>query len=110
MPQLQRIYGTAWATEDELDAYLKQIEEAEKRDHRKLGREMDLFHFQEEAPGSVFWHPKGWELFQTLIDYMRRAQQRGRLSRGERARSMIDKRCGRSPGHWENYRENMFTT
>ncbi|HRN89123.1 MAG TPA: TGS domain-containing protein, partial [Hyphomicrobium sp.] len=75
-PQLQRIYGTAWASEDDLKAYLHQIEEAEKRDHRRLGREMDLFHFQEEAPGSVFWHPKGWTLFQTLIGYMRRAQQR----------------------------------
>ncbi|MCC7253134.1 threonine--tRNA ligase, partial [Hyphomicrobium sp.] len=75
-PQLQRIYGTAFAAEDELKAYLTQLEEAEKRDHRKLGREMDLFHFQEEAPGSVFWHPKGWMLFQTLIAYMRRAQSR----------------------------------
>ncbi|MGA7117602.1 MAG: threonine--tRNA ligase, partial [Hyphomicrobium sp.] len=75
-PQLQRIYGTAWATEEELKAYLHQLEEAEKRDHRRLGREMDLFHFQEEAPGSVFWHAKGWTLFQTLIAYMRRAQQR----------------------------------
>ena len=69
---LQRIYGTAWATEDELADYLHRLEEAEKRDHRKLGREMDLFHFQEEAPGSVFWHAKGWTLFQTLIAYMRR--------------------------------------
>ena len=71
---LSRIYGTAFAKQDELDAYLKQIEEAEKRDHRKLGREMDLFHFQEEAPGSVFWHPKGWTLFQTLENYIRRRQ------------------------------------
>ena len=78
-PQLQRIYGTAWTTEDELKAYLHQLEEAEKRDHRKLGREMDLFHFQEEAPGSVFWHPKGWTLFQTLIAYMRRAPEPRRL-------------------------------
>src|SRR6202034_1255505 len=71
---LSRIYGTAFAKQEELDAYLKQIEEAEKRDHRKLGREMDLFHFQEEAPGSVFWHPKGWTLFQTLENYIRRRQ------------------------------------
>ncbi len=73
-PMLQRIYGTAWASEDDLKAYLHQLEEAEKRDHRRLGREMDLFHFQEEAPGAVFWHPKGWALFRTLIGYMRRRQ------------------------------------
>ena len=69
-----RIYGTAFARQEELDAYLKQLEEAERRDHRRLGREMDLFHFQEEGPGTVFWHPKGWTLFQTLISYMRRRQ------------------------------------
>src|SRR4029079_11347594 len=74
-PMITRIYGTAFAKQDELDAYLKQMEEAEKRDHRKLGREMDLFHFQEEAPGSVFWHPKGWTLFQQLEDYIRRRQR-----------------------------------
>ena len=68
---LTRIYGTAWTTEKDLEQHLLQIEEAEKRDHRKLGREMDLFHFQEEAPGAVFWHPKGWTLFQSLINYMR---------------------------------------
>ena len=85
-PQLQRIYGTAFATEDELKAYLHQLEEAEKRDHRKLGREMDLFHFQEEAPGSVFWHPKGWTLFQTLIAYMRRAAAARRLHGSQLAR------------------------
>ena len=82
---LSRIYGTAFAKQEELDAYLKQIEEAEKRDHRRLGREMDLFHFQEEAPGSVFWHPKGWTLFQTLENYIRRRQTRRRLCRGQRA-------------------------
>ena len=82
---LSRIYGTAFAKQEELDAYLKQIEEAEKRDHRKLGREMDLFHFQEEAPGSVFWHPKGWTLFQTLENYIRRRQTRCRLCRGQLA-------------------------
>ncbi len=85
-PQLQRVYGTAWATEEELKAYLHQLEEAEKRDHRKLGREMDLFHFQEEAPGSVFWHPNGWTLFQTLIAYMRRRLGESRLHRGQLSR------------------------
>ena len=71
---LQRIYGTAWETQEDLDSYLTRLEEAEKRDHRKLGKELDLFHFQEEAPGSVFWHPKGWSLFQNLINYMRKRQ------------------------------------
>lgn len=75
-PMLQRIYGTAWRDQAELDNHLRLLEEAEKRDHRKLGREMDLFHFQEEAPGSVSWHPKGWTLFQTLIDHVRRRQAR----------------------------------
>ncbi len=108
-PQLQRIYGTAFATQEELDAYLKQIEEAEKRDHRKLGREMDLFHFQEEAPGSVFWHPKGWTLFQTLISYMRRQQQKaGYLE--VNSPDMMEKHFWELSGHWENYGENMFTT
>jgi threonyl-tRNA synthetase len=108
-PQLQRIYGTAWTTEDELKAYLHQLEEAEKRDHRKLGREMDLFHFQEEAPGSVFWHPKGWTLFETLIAYMRRAQNRaGYLE--VNSPDMMEKHFWELSGHWENYGENMFTT
>ena len=108
-PQLQRIYGTAFATQEDLDAHLKQIEEAEKRDHRKLGREMDLFHFQEEAPGSVFWHPKGWTLFQTLIAYMRRQQQRaGYLE--VNSPDMMEKHFWELSGHWENYGENMFTT
>ena len=108
-PQLQRIYGTAFATEAELDAHLKQIEEAEKRDHRKLGREMDLFHFQEEAPGSVFWHAKGWTLFQSLIAYMRRRQQ---VAGYEEVNSpdMMEKHFWELSGHWENYGENMFTT
>jgi threonyl-tRNA synthetase len=108
-PQLQRIYGTAFATEDELKAYLHQLEEAEKRDHRKLGREMDLFHFQEEAPGSVFWHPKGWTLFQTLIAYMRRAQQRAGYMEVNTP-DMMEKHFWELSGHWENYGENMFTT
>ncbi len=107
--QLQRIYGTAWATQEELDAYLKQIEEAEKRDHRKLGREMDLFHFQEEAPGSVFWHEKGWTLFQTLISYMRRQQQKAGYQEVNTP-DMMEKHFWELSGHWENYGENMFTT
>ncbi len=108
-PQLQRIYGTAFATQDELDAYLKQIEEAEKRDHRKLGREMDLFHFQEEAPGSVFWHAKGWTLFQSLIAYMRRRQQAAGYNEVN-SPDMMEKHFWELSGHWENYGENMFTT
>ncbi len=107
--QLQRIYGTAWATQEELDAYLKQIEEAEKRDHRKLGREMDLFHFQEEAPGSVFWHAKGWTLFLTLINYMRRQQQKAGYMEVN-SPDMMEKHFWELSGHWENYGENMFTT
>ena len=108
-PQLQRVYGTAWATEAELAAYLKQIEEAEKRDHRKLGREMDLFHFQEEGPGVVFWHPKGWELFQSLINYMRRRQNAAGY-REVNAPQILDKSLWETSGHWETFRENMFTT
>ncbi|HEX5958120.1 MAG TPA: threonine--tRNA ligase, partial [Hyphomicrobiaceae bacterium] len=108
-PQLQRIYGTAWATEEELKAYLHMLEEAEKRDHRKLGREMDLFHFQEEGPGVVFWHPKGWELFQTLINYMRRRQTAAGY-REVNAPQILDKALWETSGHWETFRENMFTT
>ncbi len=108
-PQLQRIYGTAWATDAELAAYLKQIEEAEKRDHRKLGREMDLFHFQEEGPGVVFWHPKGWELFQNLVAYMRRRQNAAGY-REVNAPQILDKSLWETSGHWDWYRENMFTT
>jgi threonyl-tRNA synthetase len=105
-PMLTRIYGTAFARQEDLDAYLKQIEEAEKRDHRKLGRELDLFHFQEEGPGVVFWHPKGWTIFQGLIAYMRR-----RLS-GDysevNAPQILDKTLWETSGHWDWYRENMF--
>ncbi len=108
-PQLQRIYGTAWATEEELKAYLHRLEEAEKRDHRKLGREMDLFHFQEEAPGSVFWHPKGWTLFLTLIGYMRRRLDREGYQEVNTP-DMMEKHFWELSGHWENYGENMFTT
>jgi threonyl-tRNA synthetase len=108
-PQLQRVYGTAWATEQELSAYLKMIEEAEKRDHRKLGREMDLFHFQEEGPGVVFWHPKGWELFQSLINYIRRRQNAAGY-REVNGPQILDKSLWEASGHWATFRENMFTT
>ncbi len=108
-PQLQRIYGTAFATEAELKDYLHRLEEAEKRDHRKLGREMDLFHFQEEAPGSVFWHPKGWTLFQNLIAYMRRRLDKDGYQEVN-SPDMMEKHFWELSGHWENYGENMFTT
>ncbi len=104
--QLQRVYGTAWASEKELADYLRMLEEAEKRDHRKLGREMDLFHFQEEGPGTVFWHSKGWTLFQNLVSYMRR-----RLS-GDyeevNAPQVLDKSLWETSGHWGWYQDNMF--
>jgi threonyl-tRNA synthetase len=108
-PKLQRIYGTAWATDAELAEYLRQLEEAEKRDHRKLGREMDLFHFQEEGPGVVFWHPKGWELFQSLINYMRRRQNAVGY-REVNGPQILDKSLWETSGHWETFREHMFTT
>ncbi|MGI9422215.1 MAG: threonine--tRNA ligase [Hyphomicrobiaceae bacterium] len=108
-PMLQRIYGTAWASDKELKAYLHRLEEAEKRDHRKLGREMDLFHFQEEGPGVVFWHPKGWELFQRLTNYMRRRQNDAGY-REVNAPQILDKALWEASGHWDWYRENMFTT
>ncbi len=107
--QLQRIYGTAWANEEQLAAYLHMLEEAEKRDHRRLGREMDLFHFQEEAPGAVFWHAKGWTLFQTLISYMRRRQQaEGYLE--VNSPDMMERTLWEQSGHWEKFGENMFVT
>jgi threonyl-tRNA synthetase len=103
---LTRIYGTAWAKQEELDAYLKMMEEAEKRDHRKLGRELDLFHFQEEGPGVVFWHAKGWSIFQAVVAYMRR---RLAIDYDEvNAPQMLDKSLWETSGHWEWYRENMF--
>ena len=105
-PMLTRIYGTAFAKQEDLDAYLKQIEEAEKRDHRKLGRELDLFHFQEEGPGVVFWHPKGWTIFQQLIAYMRR-RLLGDYSEVN-APQILDKVLWETSGHWDWYRENMF--
>jgi threonyl-tRNA synthetase len=105
-PQLQRIYGVAFADEKELAAFLHQQEEAEKRDHRKLGREMDLFHFQEEGPGTVFWHPKGWAIFQEMISYMRR---RLRADYKEvNAPILLDKSLWETSGHWGWYKENMF--
>ena len=108
-PMLQRIYGTAWASEKDLNAYLTMLEEAEKRDHRRLGREMDLFHFQEEAPGAVFWHAKGWTLFQELINYMRRRQNDGGYVEVN-SPDMMDKALWEKSGHWEKFGENMFTT
>ncbi|HXF52520.1 MAG TPA: threonine--tRNA ligase [Hyphomicrobiaceae bacterium] len=104
--QLQRIYGTAWATEAELTAYLKRLEEAEKRDHRRLGREMDLFHFQEEGPGVVFWHAKGWTMFQELIAYMRR-RLKGTYQEVN-APQLLDKSLWETSGHWGWFRESMF--
>ncbi|WP_420426841.1 threonine--tRNA ligase [Algiphilus sp.] len=107
--QLQRIYGLAFADDKQLKAHLRMLEEAEKRDHRKLGRQLDLFHFQEEAPGSVFWHPKGWTVFQGLIDYMRRQQLRAGYQEVNTP-DMMDLSLWKRSGHWENYGENMFTT
>jgi threonyl-tRNA synthetase len=105
-PQLTRIYGTAWHNDEELKRYLTMLEEAEKRDHRRIGREMDLFHFQEEGPGVVFWHPKGWTIFQELIAYMRR---RLRADYQEvNAPQMLDKALWETSGHWTTFRENMF--
>ncbi|MFZ1882568.1 MAG: threonine--tRNA ligase [Rhodoplanes sp.] len=106
-PMLTRIYGTAWAKPEDLAAYLKQIEEAEKRDHRRLGREMNLFHFQEEGPGVVFWHPNGWRLFQELIGYMRRRQNAAGYMEVN-APQLLDKSLWETSGHWEWYRESMF--
>ena len=106
---LSRIYGTAWASDKDLKGYLHRLEEAEKRDHRKLGREMDLFHFQEEAPGSVFWHEKGWTLFQTLISYMRRRQKEWGYKEVN-SPDMMEKTLWEQSGHWEKFGENMFTT
>ena len=106
---LTRIYGTAWATEKDLEEYLLQIEEAEKRDHRKLGKEMDLFHFQEEAPGAVFWHPKGWSLFQSLINYMRNRQDKAGYVETNTP-DMMDKSLWETSGHWDKFSDMMFRT
>lgn len=105
-PMLTRIYGTAFARQEELDAYLHQLEEAEKRDHRRLGREMDLFHFQDEGPGTVFWHSKGWTMFQQLIAYMRRRLRRDYEE--VNAPQVLDKSLWETSGHWGWYQENMF--
>ncbi len=106
---LQRIYGTGWASQKDLDNYLKRIEEAEKRDHRKLGKEMDLFHFREESPGSVFWHEKGWALFQKLINYMR-ARQDAAGYKEVNTPEVLDRLLWEKSGHWEKYGENMYTS
>ena len=106
---LQRIYGTAWETQEDLDSYLTRLEEAEKRDHRKLGKELDLFHFQEEAPGSVFWHPKGWSLFQNLINYMRKRQDEAGYQEINTP-DIMDKSLWELSGHLEKFGDNMYTT
>ena len=106
---LQRIYGTAWASDKQLRTYLHQLEEAEKRDHRRLGRQMGLFHFQEEAPGAVFWHPRGWTLYQRLVDYMRERQDAAGY-REIATPIVMDRSLWESSGHWETFGENMFTT
>ena len=106
-PQLQRIYGTAWVTQEELDAHLKQIEEAEARDHRRLGRQLELFHFQEEAQGQAFWHPNGWTLYSELQVYMSRRQKEYGY-REIKTPQLMDRKFWEASGHWGKYRENMF--
>ena len=106
---LQRIYGTAWPDDKQLKAYLHRLEEAEKRDHRRLGREMELFHFQEEAPGAAFWHPKGWTLFRVLVDYMRTRQDRAGYQEVSTP-DMMDSALWEASGHWQTFREHMFTS
>jgi threonyl-tRNA synthetase len=106
---LQRIYGTAWAKKEDQDAYLKMLEEAEKRDHRRLGTQLDLFHMQEEAPGLVFWHPKGWMLWQQVEQYMRRIYRENGYQE-VRGPQILDRSLWERTGHWENFKDNMFTT
>ncbi len=106
---LQRIYGTAWPDQKQLDEYLHRLEEAERRDHRRIGRELDLFHMQEEAPGAVFWHPKGWQVFQTLIGYMRGKQQAAGFQEVN-GPELMDRSLWEASGHWQQFGENMFTT
>jgi len=106
---LQRIYGTSWATKKDLDNYLNRLEEAEKRDHRKLGKEMDLFHFREESPGSVFWHEKGWNLFQKLIDYMR-SKQKAAGYKEINTPEILDRSLWEKSGHWEKFGDHMYTS
>jgi len=108
-PMLQRIYGTVWPTQTELDSHLKQLEEAELRDHRRLGRDMDLFHLQEQAPGSVFWHPKGWRLFQRLIDYLRQRQTAAGYQEINTP-DVMEIGLWQASGHWEKFGEHMFIT
>lgn len=108
-PMLSRIYGTAFAKQEDLDAYLHRLEEAERRDHRRLGREMDLFHFQEEGPGTIFWHEKGWALFQSLVSYMRRRQKAAGY-REVNTPQVLDRALWETSGHWQTYHENMFLT
>ena len=107
--QLQRVYGTAWAKKEELDAYLHMLEEAEKRDHRKLGRQLDLFHLQDEAPGLVFWHPHGWSVWQEIEQYMRKVY-RDNGYQEVRCPQILDRSLWEKSGHWEHYKDNMFTT
>ena len=106
---LQRIYGTAWAKKEDQDAYLHMLEEAEKRDHRKLGRQLDLFHFQDEAPGLIFWHPKGWTVWQQVEQYMRHVYQDNGYQE-VKAPQILDRTLWEKSGHWDNYKDNMFTT
>ncbi|MBL8439864.1 MAG: TGS domain-containing protein, partial [Betaproteobacteria bacterium] len=106
---LQRIYGTAWAKKEELEAYLHMLEEAEKRDHRRLGKQYDLFHMQDEAPGLVFWHPKGWAVWQEIEQYMR-AVYRDNGYQEVRCPQILDRSLWEKSGHWEHYKGNMFTT
>ncbi|EYC51211.1 threonyl-tRNA synthetase [Hylemonella gracilis str. Niagara R] len=107
--QLQRIYGTAWADKKDLDAYILRMEEAEKRDHRRLGRELDLFHLDEHSPGTVFWHPKGWTVWQEVEQYMRRVYRENGYQE-VKGPQILDKSLWEKTGHWDKYRENMFTT
>ncbi|MCD2070102.1 threonine--tRNA ligase [Neisseria cinerea] len=106
---LQRVYGTAWASKDELKAYIQRIEEAEKRDHRKLGKQLDLFHLQDEAPGMVFWHPKGWALWQVIEQHMRKELNAAGYKE-VKTPQIMDKTFWEKSGHWENYKDNMFVT
>ncbi|HYG54197.1 MAG TPA: threonine--tRNA ligase [Burkholderiales bacterium] len=106
---LQRIYGTAWATKEEQDAYLRMLEEAEKRDHRTLGTQLDLFHMQQEAPGLIFWHPKGWRIWQEVEQYMRRVYRENGYQE-VRGPQILDRSLWERTGHWENFKDNMFTT
>ena len=107
-PMLQRIYGTAWRTEKELNAYLHMLEEAEKRDHRKLGKQLGLFHLQEEATGSVFWHPSGWTIYREIESYMRRRLEEGGYDE-VKTPQLVDRALWEASGHWDKFRENMFT-